>query len=282
LTCELTLSEALLRARKELEKTCETPQLSSQLLLADIMKRDRAWVLAHPEYRLNHMQQESFQQAFMRCVGGEPLPFILGWWEFFGRRFQISKSVLIPRPETEHLVEAALQFLKINPGKRNALDVGTGSGCIAISLLAEVSDLHFVATDISAQALRHARENAHLHQVANRIRFVQADIVTPLRGLFDLICANLPYIPTSTLKNLVVGRNEPSIALDGGEDGFAHIRRMLRTLSPLLTAGGRALMEIESSSGEKVLGMAKKYIAGASLNIIPDLAGLDRVLVIDL
>jgi release factor glutamine methyltransferase len=281
LTCQLTLAEALSRARKSLERTGETPGLDGQMLLAETLNRDRAWILAHPEYRLDHAQQEFYNQALARCVAGEPLPYILGWWEFFGRRFQISKSVLIPRPETEHLVEAARRFLEANPDRRNALDVGTGCGCIAVSLSVEVPDLCLVATDISVQALHHASVNARLHHVEGRIHFIQTDLTTSLRGPFDLICANLPYIPTIVLHNLEVGRKEPSIALDGGEDGFDLIRRMLATLSSLLAVGGRAVMEIESSTGERILDMAKGLIADARLDILQDLSGLDRVLVID-
>jgi release factor glutamine methyltransferase len=226
---------------------------------------------------------------------------VLGRWEFFGLDFVVTPDVLIPRPETELLVEQALEWwrnskseirnalLCRNPKSeiRNALDVGTGSGCIAIALAVHVPELHITATDISSAALVVARANAQKHGVADRIQFLQADLLNVPRSTChvercDLIVANLPYIPTGTLKTLEVYGKEPSLALDGGPDGLAFIRRLLQDAPGHLTPGGRVLLEIEASQGEAVRTLGRTIFPDAEVDILPDLAGHDRVLRIQL
>jgi len=280
LTPNITVRQAYQNALKDLNSICDSPAVDAQMLLANAMNHSRAWILAHPEIELNPVEEKNFSQSLSRCSNGESLPYILGWWEFYGRRFRINNSVLIPRPETEHLVETAIGYLRSRPGACKALDVGTGSGCIAISIALEVQDLQVIASDISWGAIELAYANAKEYRVASRVHFVQMDLDLGLTGVFDIVCANLPYIPTSTLQGLDVSRKEPQVALDGGFDGFELIRPMLKRLPGLLLSGGCALFELEAGSGEMVLQMARTYIRGARLKLLQDLAGHDRVLVV--
>ncbi len=266
---------------QELEIVSESPILDAQVLLADVMRKSRTWLLSHPDTQLDPDQMETYLAAIRRCSRGMPLPYILGWWEFYGRRFQVTEAVLIPRPETEHLVEAALDYLKDHTADSRVVDVGTGSGCIAVSLALEQPDLHVIATDISLDALKVAWQNAVLFEVAGRIHLVQADLIAPLTPPFDLVCANLPYIPTSTLELLEVGKKEPFEALDGGDDGLVILRRLLEDLPGKLSPTGRILLEIESTIGDEVLKLATMRFPNLTCRILKDLSGLDRILVVD-
>jgi release factor glutamine methyltransferase len=250
------------------------------LLLANILGRSRTWIMTHLEVELSSDEKKEFLTSLGRYRSGEPLPYILGWWEFYGRRFNLNDAVLIPRPETEHIVELALRFLVTHPAKRTAMDIGIGSGCIAITLLAEVEDLQIIGTDISYDALRLAHENAVKFGVDSRLDLVQMDLTAAIKKPVDLICANLPYIPTSLLETLKVARNEPPIALNGGEDGVSLIRELLRELPCLLTPGGYALLEMEVGRSGRVLELARKYISEADFILTKDLSGHDRVLAI--
>ncbi len=276
-----TIQDALLEAHRDLKDVSDRPGSDAQLLLANVLGCSRAWIMIHPEVELDFQEKSDFLTSIRRYQSGESLPYILGWWEFYGRRFNLQDSVLIPRPETEHIVEQALRFLHNYPRKRSALDIGTGSGCIAVTLLAEIENLQIIATDISYEALKVARENARNLQVESRLHLVQMDLVNAIGTQFDLICANLPYIPTSTLKTLEVARNEPLLALNGGKDGLVFIKELLGELPHLLLPGGYALLEMEAETSERVLELAKAFIAKAEFKVIQDLAGHDRVLAIE-
>ncbi len=280
MTPALSIHDAILRAREELKDVSDSPGSDAQLLMAHILNCNRAWILTHPEYKLDNIERKRFLQSLERYTSGDPLPYILGWWEFYGRRFRIDESVLIPRPETETLVELALDYFHNHLNDRFALDVGTGSGCISVSLLAEVGDLQMVATDISYSALKVARDNAIDHAVETRVHFIQMDLLTSFKGGFDLICSNLPYIAKDALKDLKVAQKEPWLALDGGKDGLLHIRHFLESVPRYLRPGGCIFLEIESGKGQKVFELAKTYHPMAELEIHPDLAGNDRVLTI--
>jgi release factor glutamine methyltransferase len=281
MTTRTTVGATWLSARRALLPHSETPGLDAQLLLSEVTQRDRAWLLAHPEATLDPAHFQSFSEALQRCLAGEALPYVLGWWEFYGRRFKVDRSVLIPRPETELLVEHALAYLAEHADCDVALEVGTGSGCIAITLAAEIPHLQVVATDVDAAALRMAHVNAERHSVEKRIRFVRTDLATTLFGPFDLICANLPYVPREDLDELTVAQREPRRALDGGAQGLALIQALLADLPRLISPGGRALLEIDEGHGNRVLEMARKALPRGNAKVLPDLAGRDRLLVID-
>jgi release factor glutamine methyltransferase len=243
-----------------------------------VLDKSRAWILAHPENSLTNEEILALEAAATRLQTGTPLPYILGQWEFFGLKFCITPETLIPRPETEHLVENALTWLDQRPKCRLALDVGTGSGCIAIALASRIPDLQIIATDISLSALYVARRNASQLGTLQQVEFLQANLIPPVQSKFNLICANLPYIPTSTLHNLKVYGKEPELALDGGEDGLDLIRNLIYLAAYSVSPGGLILLEIESSQGGAGSSLAKTVFPEAHIQILPDLAGLDRLL----
>lgn len=205
-----------------------------------------------------------------------PLPYLLGEWEFYGRRFLVTPEVLIPRPETELLVELATAFGK-EKKRFSVIDIGTGSGVIAVSLAAALPEARVIASDISMAALKVARENAHLHR-QDRISFIQSDLIAPFKGQFDLICANLPYIPSRTLEKLDVAKSEPLLSLDGGASGLELIEKLLWQAKMNLADGGMILLEIESSLGGESQDTAKTIMPEANLRLHQDLSGKDRVL----
>ena len=262
----------------------DTPALDASVLLGHILSQPRTRVLAHPELTLSLKQRKHLDESLLRLERGEPLPYVLGQWEFFGMRFDVTPDVLIPRPETELLVERAISWLQESPLRRAVADVGTGSGVIAVSIAMHVPDAKVTATDISREALKIAEMNAKKHDVAHRIEFVQTDLLPPVPDFFtaerylDLICANLPYIPTKTLHSLPVFGREPTLALDGGEDGLELIRRLLKIGPEWLVPNGMMLLEIESTRGVQALNLACDLFSEATIHLRQDLAVQDRLL----
>lgn len=273
------LGRLYLALRHQLDPDPRTAAVEARLLLAHAVERSPDWVLAHPKYRLSAAQKQALQAALARLADGEPLPVILGRWEFFGLSLRVTPEVLIPRPETELLVETAIQWLTAHPHRRRMVDVGTGSGCIAISLATRFPDLRVVASDISLTALQVARENARQHRVRSQVKFVQAHLLAAA-GVFDLICANLPYIPSDTLQHLEVFGREPTLALNGGQDGLALIRPLLQQAPSHLAPGGLLLMEIEASQGAAVQQIVRRVFPAARISLQRDLANKDRLLVV--
>ena len=266
----------------------DTPQLDAQVLMAHLINKPRTWVLAHPTSSLNIEQVDKLNALIQRLELGEPLPYVLGHWEFFGLDFDLTPEVLIPRPETELLTEHAIAWLQGSPERRTVADIGTGSGCIAISFAAHIPDVRILATDISLPALKVARHNALKHEVARQIDFVQCDLLPHhIDSLstdrhFDMICANLPYIPTRELYNLPVYGHEPTLALDGGPDGLDPFRKLFKLVPEWMASGGRILLEIEATRGVAVLSLAYDAFVSASIHLHQDLTGCDRLLEIQL
>ena len=269
-----TVVKAIRHGTKILRSTDE-PQLEAEVLLAHYLNVSRSWLAAHPEAFLSERVLNSYNDALHRRNGGEPLPYLLGYWEFFGISFAVDKRALIPRPETEMIVEHSISIAGNNLNTRIA-DVGTGCGTIAIALALNLPDALLFATDISQDALSLARTNSIHHAVHNRIEFIQTDLLIST-GKFDIICANLPYLTTQEACTLAVGRHEPRLALDGGPSGTNIIRQMIATASNHLTDGGSLLMEIGNSSS-KILEMAHFYFGSANCRLIPDYAGRLRML----
>lgn len=261
----------------------ELMELDAQVLLAHVLERPRTWLLAHLDAPLSAPMFESANQAFARLQAGEPLPYILGHWEFFGMDFDITPDVLIPRPETELLVEKAIKWLSANPLKRSVADIGTGSGIIAASIAMNVPDAKILATDISPAALKVAQKNAIKFNVQDRIRFVQCNLLPQeVDSNIDLLCANLPYIPTQTMQELPIYGREPTLALDGGEDGLDLYRSLLEIAPRWLSQRSLMLFEIEASQGMKALSLAYDKLSNATINLHKDLAGHNRLLEIRL
>jgi release factor glutamine methyltransferase len=265
----------------------------AQILLAHVIGRPRTWLLAHMETPLTPPQLAAAKEAFSQFQAGVPLPYILGHWEFFGLDLEVTKDVLIPRPETELLVEKAIVWLQSSPQKKLVADIGTGSGAIAVALAVHVPDIHILATDISPAALEVAKRNAKKFNVENRIDFIECDLFpdhgpqtadhlqsSTVHGLrsFDLFCANLPYVPTETMRGLAIYGREPTVALDGGTDGLVLYRRLFILASDRLAPDAKMLIEIEASLGAQSLNLARDSFPQATIHLHQDLSGRDRLL----
>ena len=266
----------------------DTPALDASVLIAHIIEKPRTWVLAHPELTLTPEQHKCLENSLEQLELGEPFPYVLGHWEFFGLELNVTPDVLIPRPETELLVEKAIAWLQESSARRTVADVGTGSGAIAISIAVNVPDAHILATDISHAALEVAKGNARKFKVEKRIDLVQCDILPlhhdplPTEAHFDLVCANLPYIPTETLHGLPIYGREPTLALDGGEDGLDLFRRLMKITPEWLAPNGLILLEIEATRGIQALNLACDMFSQAEIHLHQDLTGRDRLLEIRL
>lgn len=255
--------------------------LEAQVLLANLLQKSRSWIAAHPETPILPEQQLELDSLLRRRLAGEPLPYLIGHWEFYGLDFQITPEVLIPRPETELLVEEALRWLQANPSRRRVADVGTGSGCIAVSLTTRFSDLTVIASDLSWAALRVTRTNAERYSVQRRIHLLQSNLLQAVKGPLDLVCANLPYIPTDTAKELPISLYEPLLAIDGGPDGLVFIHALLEDSRRLLSPGGMTLLEIEAHQGYTVPFLSKTFFPHASITSLKDISGNDRLVKIE-
>lgn len=259
----MTIHSAIRLAQTQLSPASDAPQLDSERLLLHVLNQsETAWLYTHPEQPLTLPQQQRFGQLVARRAAGQPLAHILGEWEFYGRPFYVTPDVLIPRPVTEGLVDAALRYIKLWEQKNNQpptiADVGTGSGCIAVTLCLETGN-QIIATDISLAALAVAKKNAERHGVAAKIAFLQGDMLKPLQNRkVDLIVSNPPYIPSQELnrsrfalrsgatrgKSEAFGlRFEPRFALDGGPDGQRFVNQIKSAGIPALveTTGGQII-----------------------------------------
>jgi len=297
------LSGASARLR---EAGSETPRLDAEVLLADILRTDRTRLIAHPETPIGDGAGERFEAAIDRRARGEPVAYVRGIKEFFGLAFATDDRALIPRPETERLVEAGREEVMDRlaaAARRRGLDpkavaplirladVGTGSGAVAVALAVELrrhgvivgTDVTILATDDSADALELARENAAGHAAAEGMRFVEADLLPPVLpddgAPLDILLANLPYVRTGAIDGLPVAASfEPRSALDGGSDGLDVIRRLLALMPDVLAADGVALLEIGADQGSAAQDAVAAELPGWRASVETDLAGLPRIL----
>jgi release factor glutamine methyltransferase len=274
----ITISQALRESVEILSSLSETPNLDAQILLANILGKPRAWIISHPEYPIPPSETTKWKADLNSLAGGIPLPHIIGHWEFYGLQFKVTPDTLIPRPESEIIVEEALEWLGGRQGTQSAVDIGTGSGCIAVSITRNSTGVITFATDISFAALEVAASNAKLHCVHDQVSFIQADLFPPLKIAFDLICANLPYIPTEDLHQLEVFGREPGLALDGGAQGLTQIARLLEIAPAYTNFESLLLVEIEHTQGDQVQSIARQQFPAAEISLVPDLSGRDRVL----
>ncbi len=261
---------------------CDTPRLDAEVLLAHLLGQDRAWLYAHPEYTLSRSQLSAYQSLVARRAQREPIGYLTGHKEFYGLDLIVSPDVLIPRPETEHLVDRAVYWLTTSAAPGVIADVGTGSGAIAVALAVHIPQAHIIAIDTSSAALTVARRNTVRHGVANRVHCVQGDLLTPLTGPLRLVVANPPYLRQAELTAAPpeVARWEPRAALDGGPDGLATIRRLLEQASERLSPDGALLMELGAQQGDDVLRLARHHLPTATVEIARDYVGRDRVLIV--
>jgi release factor glutamine methyltransferase len=273
----LTIRQALAQAARQLRPVSDSASLDAQLLLAEVLGRDRAYLLAHGEIPLDLAQQDAYAALVARRAAGEPVAYILGRRAFYDREFIVAPGVLIPRPETELLLEEALRFADTQPDL-TAADIGTGSGALAVTFAALRPQAQVYAIDISPQALAIARRNAD--QQGARVMFLEGDLLQPLidRGIrVHLLMANLPYIARAALPTLAVSRYEPSLALDGGPDGLDLIRRLLADVRRVCDPGARVLLEIGADQGAAALALAQELAHPQDARILKDYAGLDRI-----
>jgi release factor glutamine methyltransferase len=266
--------------RKQFSPVSDSAWLDAQLLIAHCLGKSREWVLTYPEAMISSDARQVIFQSADKVANGVPLPYILRYQEFYGLRFAITPSVLIPRPETELMIDQAINWLMANPDRRNTIDIGTGSGIIAVALAKHIPDLNVVAIDTSFPALEIARKNSMNHLVEERIQFINCNLFHSIFGKFDMICANLPYIPTNLLRTLDVCEREPTEALDGGETGLKYIAKLLLSAKNHLIPGGILFAEIGSTQGDDVMNLANAAFNRSLITVLKDLSGLDRLLVI--
>lgn len=269
-----TIADALRSARARFEPVSDSASLDAHVLLAAALGVTRAHLLGYPEQVLTDAQVERFDGWVARHAAGEPVAYILGRRGFYDLEFEVTPDVLIPRPETELLLEQALAFAAGQPGL-TAVDVGTGSGALAVTFAAHAPDATVYAVDISPAALAVAGRNAARNGVADRVTFLEGDLLSPLieRGVrVDLVMANLPYIAADEARALEVSRYEPMLALDGGPDGLDLVRRLLAQLPNAANPGALVLLEIGAGQGAATLALT-----GGRGTLHQDYAGLDRI-----
>lgn len=278
-----TIAQLILEASATLrEAGVAEPRLDAGVLLAHVIQRDRTFIITHSDDSVRDDLIAQFQDVIARRASGEPVQYITGHQEFFGLDFEVSDAVLIPRPETELLVETAIELLRSND-QPFICDVGTGSGCIAIAVLHEVPTATALAIDVSEQALEVAKRNAQKHAVADRITFLLSDCFAALTEShsLDMVVSNPPYVGINALGGLQreVREYEPRVALTPGGDGLAIIERLVREAPGVLKPRGYLLLEIGFDQRDKVL----KLVNPGLWNIIDvhkDLQGIPRTVVL--
>jgi release factor glutamine methyltransferase len=279
-----SIGEALANGTRRLAAVgVESARLDADLLLADALGVSRAALLARRPEPLPEAAWARFEARLDRRAAREPLAYILGWKEFYGLSFEVSPAVLIPRPESELLVEEALAHLAREPQAHTrtprVADVGTGSGCLAVAIAVHAPQARLVAVDQSAAALALARRNAARHAVLGQVRFVRGDLLSGVRGPLDVVVANLPYVAAEELAGLMpeVRRYEPRVALDGAADGLALLRPLVTQAAGRLAPGGLLLLEVAAGQAGRVADLLLATGAFAEVATRRDLAGVERL-----
>lgn len=272
----MNLKQVLTRARDVLaENGIEDASLEGEILLRHILGISRAEMYADLNINLSPEQEKTLEKLLERRRRGEPSAYITGHREFFGHDFLVNRSVLIPRPETELLVEKAIELTEVH-GIRTIADIGTGCGAIAISLAAYLPQVIVHATDISPEALDVARFNCERYNMADRVVLRRGDLMEPLDGPVDMIVANLPYVRERDLIRNASLSYEPALALNGGSTGLEKIRSLIRQMAKKLNRGGYLILEIGEGQARAVTAILRKEFPGAAVEVHKDLAGLER------
>jgi release factor glutamine methyltransferase len=261
-----------------------SPRLNAELLLIFTLNCDRAYLYAHPERQLTSEEQSRYDDALSERARGVPAQYLTGHQEFWGMDLIVTPAVLIPRPETEHVVETVLEQARANVGRQGSgsgsririVDVGTGTGCIALALAKELPDAEIHATERSASALEIARVNAQRHQLQNRVQFHQTDLLNNVGGNFDFVVSNPPYVGESEQDQvqLEVRKFEPREAVFAGPTGLEVIKRLIPQAHAALNSGGWLVMEISGTIAEQVKGSLRSW---GDVHLISDLQKIPRV-----
>jgi len=277
-----SIAQTLRDATTHLSASLPSPRLDAEVLLAHVLHVNRAWLLVEAQRPLSAADYDRFQQLIERRTALEPVAYIVGRKEFYGLDFAVDQRVLVPRPETELLIELALDWCRRHASRTlHIADIGTGSGAIAITLAVYLPHAHIFATDLSGDALVVAQNNAIRHGVGERITFLLGNGLAPLPQPVDFIVSNPPYTVLAEVDDNV-RRWEPHGALDGGNDGgWALPARLLHEMPPYLQPSGAVLMEIGAWQGAQAIATARVVFPQAHCIVHKDLAGLDRVLQIE-
>jgi release factor glutamine methyltransferase len=248
------------------------PLLEARMLVEHVIGQSRAWVLAHPEVTLDDEMDQALERLVARRASGEPIAYIMRKREFYGLELYVDPRVLIPRPETEVVIDEIVQLVRERPDSTHIVDIGTGSGAIALALAANLPSARISAVDYSREALEVAAHNAAKLGLEGRVDFIQGDVVSWLRPPVDVIVANLPYIPSESLRLLMpeVRDFEPLLALDGGTGGVMLNLRLLEDLPRLLGPGGRAFLECEPHQIEPLRMAAGRLMPDVEVDFLLD------------
>lgn len=281
----MTVKELLDKTKKELRNIpVEEPESSAEFLLRYVLKMDRAEFFAGLDRVLTEKEVKNYQRLISRKKNHEPVWQIVGRVEFWGLDFEVNGDVLVPRPETEFLVQEVLKTVKEKKSKpASILDIGTGAGPIIIALAKELEEGEFYASDVSKEALLVAQKNVKANGLSDKITLKAGSLFEPWPGQkFDIITANLPYIPHEDLPGLTVEiyHYEPRVALDGGDGGLVIYEEFIKELPRHLNKKGMVFCEIGKDQGKLFTNIVQKYLPNTKINILKDLAGFDRIGVI--
>lgn len=278
-----TIRSQLVGAREALAQSgIRDGWLDAEVLLAHVIERDRTWLLSHPERPMTAAERQRFRRLIERRREHVPVAYLTGRREFYGHELHVTPAVLIPRPESELLVDLAIEWLRAHPSARRVIDLGTGSGAIAIAIAKAVSAVRIVGIDIDAKALAVAAENIIEQRLVSRVELRRGDLLRSASSA-DLIVANLPYLSAARRRSAApeIGY-EPSWALAGGDDGLDAIRQAIQQAPPVIRPGGCLLFECDPLQARRIERLAKQTWSSAEVRIHKDLAGRDRVVQIQL
>lgn len=276
----ISIADWRYQSRKILLAISETAEIEVNAILCKVLKRDLAWCLANSNFVLNQETLAVLNEKLKSLQAGVPLPYVLGTIEFFGNQFLVDENVLIPRPETELLVETANDWINSHNEIKSIVDVGCGSSAIIISIMKRFSQINGYGIDISRRSLHVSIRNRNYHNIEN-LEFIQMDCLNGFGSKFDVIVANLPYIPADQLRSLKVSKYEPDLALNGGKDGLMIINRLIEQLPSHLNSPGLALLEIQYDQSARVFQTAQNFLPTAAISVIKDYSFLDRIIKIE-
>lgn len=271
----ISIAEWRYQSTRKLRAKQDSEDIEINAILTFVLQKDLAWCLTHPDVFIEASQQHELDQKLEQLLLGVPLPYILGRANFYNSSFLVDQYVLIPRPETELLVENAIQWIDKHPNIQKIVDVGTGSGVIILSIKKLFPKIRGFGVDISRNALQVAAMNK-INLSVQATDFVQMDCLSGFNTKFDLILANLPYIPTSDVGNLDVSKYEPMLALDGGKEGLEIIKKFVKQLPAYIKSPGLILMEVQYDQAQKVRLLVREALPEAKVSVLKDYAFIER------